>query len=656
MNSNLNRSVLVALSTLSFACSVFQPNQNKGAKVAEIGGKPVYFNEIWDEYQKSNSALQDSLTLSNFTDFTELYTDFKVKLQAAKDGNYYNNADIKSELTSYEEQYAIPYWLEKDIETRLLNELVERSSTELKLSHMLIALQGNESPSDTLKIYNQLIDARNKVLAGADFDSISTKVSTRRDGRSMGGPLGYMSAARAVKPFEDVAYNTPVGGISMPFRTQFGMHILTVLDKQPRTWDRQISHVFWRTGDSPIIQDSVIKLANSLRADILAGNANWDSVVMKYSHDNLSVKNGGAIGWVTQGRYLPAFNDSVFALKNKGDISQGFYSGYGVHLLKLDSVKTYRDEEHLKTELLSTLKNLPRYKNNKEATLKRVRSISKANRNEVNLKTFSDYLMTDSAKKQPFNTLTLPSAISEKIVFTIRDKKFTVNDFMAWLVKNYAQVTADRFNFSMFDGFEDEATSTVLVAVTKDEFPEFKRTTEDYLSGLVVFKITEDSVWNYVKTDTLALQKMFDANPEKYFYDKRYKFVRISTQKDSTLLAIKDSLAKGINIDTVKAQFKGVFMVQDILTDISEDPYYRLGTLKEHETTEVFDYKKRKTALYLSEILEPRQMTFDEAFYRIVADYQPIREKNWIESLRNQYKKTIFKEALEKSFNAKQAN
>ena len=99
-------------------------------------------------------------------------------------------------------------------------------------------------------------------------------------------------------------------------------------------------------------------------------------------------KNAGKIGWVEPGKYMQAFNDSAFAIKKKGDITLPFYSGYGVHLLKLDSVRTYKDEEAQRAELLSRLKNLPRYKNNKEATYSRLRDISKASKNNKNAQYF----------------------------------------------------------------------------------------------------------------------------------------------------------------------------------------------------------------------------------------------------------------------------
>ena len=657
MQSNLIRSVLLLSVILLAACSTGNNfEKGKGSKIGEVNGKPIYFEDVWNEYMKSNTATQDSITLDNFKSFSDLYLDYKSKIAAAEVSNYFKDSTIVQELTNYETQYAMPYWLEKDIEKRLLDEIVIRSKDEIKVSHILIELLPNALPSDTLSIYNQLMSAKAKAENGANFDSLSAKTSSYRDGRSMGGSLGYMSAAWAVKPFEDMAYNTPVGKISMPFKTQFGMHILLVQDRRPKTMDRMISHVFWRSGGNKVKQDSMIAVANELRNNILAGTSSWDSVVVNYTEDGLSKKNAGKIGWVEPGKYMQAFNDSAFAIKKKGDITLPFYSGYGVHLLKLDSVRTYKDEEAQRAELLSRLKNLPRYKNNKEATYSRLMDISKASKNNKNAQLFYDFIKSDSVIKLMMTEVIVPKSLASTVLFSMRGTNFSTNEFMAFLKKKNPKQTASSYRYQMLDEFINEKTAEFLVPMTKEQFPEFRKTTEEYKNGLVVFKISEDSVWNYVKTDTTNLIDLYNQDPSRFWFEKRYSYWRISTQNDSLLTAIQLDLNNGTSVDSLKKWNKNIFMLEDVIADTSEEPFYRLEKLEERKTTEVFEYKKRKTILYLEEILEPRQMTFNEAFFRVVAEYQPIREKKWLESLRNQFKAVSLSAELERSFNEKKAS
>jgi len=657
MQSNLIRSILYISVILLTACTTGNNvERGKGSKIGEVNGKPIYFEDVWSEFMKSNTATQDSISLYNFKSFSNLYLDYKSKIAAAEVAGYYNDSSIVQELTNYETQYAMPYWLEKDIEKRLLDEIVVRSKEEIKVSHILIEIIPNSPPSDTLKIYDTLLDAKKKAENGANFDSLSAKISSYRDGRSMGGSLGYMSAAWAVKPFEDVAYNTAIGNISMPFKTQFGMHIILVQDRRPKTMDRMISHVFWRSGGNKVKQDSMIAVATDLRSAILDGKMSWDSVVVHYTEDGLSKTKKGSIGWVEPGRYMQAFNDSVFALKKVGHITYPFYSGYGVHLLKLDSVRTYGSDDEKRVELLSKLKNLPRYKNNKEATYARLREISKATKNDVNAKSFYAFIRNDSIKALKMPEVNIPKSIASTVLFSMRGKNFTFDDFMNYLkIRNPKQVASD-YRYPILDEYINEKTAEFLVPMTKEQFPEFRKTTEEYKNGLVVFKISEDSVWNYVKTDTTNLIALYNQDPSRFWFEKRYAYWRISTQNDSLLMAIQTDLNNGTSVDSLKKWNKNIFMLKDIISDLSEEPFYRLEKLEVGKTTDIFDYKKRKTFLYLEEILEPRQMTFNEAFYRVVAEYQPIREKKWLESLRNQFKAVSFSAELERSFNEKKAS
>ena len=44
--------------------------------------------------------------------------------------------------------------------------------------------------------------------------------------------LGYFSAFKMIYNFENIAYATPVGEVSDPFRTRFGFHILKLMIKK----------------------------------------------------------------------------------------------------------------------------------------------------------------------------------------------------------------------------------------------------------------------------------------------------------------------------------------------------------------------------------------------------------------------------------------
>ena len=49
---------------------------------------------------------------------------------------------------------------------------------------------------------------------------------------SAGGDLGYFGRGMMVKEFEDASFDGEVGSVSNPVKTQFGWHLIKVVDKQ----------------------------------------------------------------------------------------------------------------------------------------------------------------------------------------------------------------------------------------------------------------------------------------------------------------------------------------------------------------------------------------------------------------------------------------
>lgn len=66
---------------------------------------------------------------------------------------------------------------------------------------------------------------------GGNFEYYARVYSQCPSGQR-GGDLGYFEKGQMVPEFERAAFNTPVGEVSKPVYTQFGWHIIKVLDKR----------------------------------------------------------------------------------------------------------------------------------------------------------------------------------------------------------------------------------------------------------------------------------------------------------------------------------------------------------------------------------------------------------------------------------------
>ena len=83
----------------------------------------------------------------------------------------------------------------------------------VRASHILVA--------DSAKAH----ELRQQIVEGADFASVAQENSSCPSGRN-GGDLGVFGRGQMVKPFEDAAFDTPVGALSDVVQTQFGFHII----------------------------------------------------------------------------------------------------------------------------------------------------------------------------------------------------------------------------------------------------------------------------------------------------------------------------------------------------------------------------------------------------------------------------------------------
>jgi peptidyl-prolyl cis-trans isomerase C len=68
---------------------------------------------------------------------------------------------------------------------------------------------------------------------GADFATLAKEKSIEPGAKDSGGDLGYFTQDKMVKPFADAAFALKVNQISDPIQTQFGWHIIQVLDRRP---------------------------------------------------------------------------------------------------------------------------------------------------------------------------------------------------------------------------------------------------------------------------------------------------------------------------------------------------------------------------------------------------------------------------------------
>lgn len=613
--------------------------------VGEVGSQQVTYEELTENF--ANGSLENEANLDGLQDFLPIYLDYKAKLMAAKEDGYYEDERILSEFEVYAKQAAYSYWLENKIRPTLFEEFKSRYEYELKSSHVLISMAGRTDPADTLDVYTEIIEARDKYLAGTStMAELNEEYSSSNQGRKMGGKLPWFGIGTTVKPFEDVLYSLEVGEISMPFRTQFGYHIVLLEDKREKQLARDVSHIFVRRNNSPALLDSAY--------NELEGGAVWSDVVKKYTEDTPSASNSGKIGWVNYGaRYDGAFIDSVMNLDPGIEYSKPFSSVYGYHIVKLDSIQTFKDEEARDEFIMSELEKSRNFRRSNSFIVNWLSENYRETEYQTVLTETVNFL--ESIDSVAFSNIEIPSDLASKPIYSFNGVDYSSQEYFDYLVSSGNLPLTNGYSTSWFNDFKEFVIDSRITDMAVEEFPDFSGQLDNYKNGLAVYQINEDYIWSAATVDTSRLMEMYTENPEDYSYDTRYYYHLITSSRDTSLQKAIDFINSGNQPDSLRSFNIKVGVVSDSTGAFRGEPFTKLEAMEENSLSEVFDYNNRKGFFYLNKILKPRMMTFDEAFNKLLADFQPIREQEWLDDLRSNYNVKIYPENLQKAFEEEQS-
>ena len=644
--SGILRAIIILSVIVSVSCAGSNSTTNQSSTpsaniVGEVGGESVTYSELKQNYL--SGSLNTDYTLSDLQDFLPVYLDYKAKIIAADEAGYFEDETILAEFGLYSKQAAYAFWLDKVIKPKSFEKFKERYSKELKTSHILIQVAPNASPADTLESYNKLIEARDKILAGTPLLDLDAEYSSKQQGRSMGGDLPWFSVGTVVKPFEDTIYGMEVGEISMPFRTQFGYHIVLLEDVRERKPSRSVSHIFVRPGDI------AYKIDTAYAA--LQRGSEWQATVNRFSEDRPSVQNGGDIGWVNYGRYDDSFVDVVMDMDPEQPFSEPFKTTYGFHIIRIDSVQTFESDEAKDAFLMRQLEASSAFQENNGFVINWLKEENNSSADDQVLGEIIGYVTgLDSTQ---FSRVTLPEDLNAATIYTFSDGiTATGADYIDYLKATHGNEPSKSYRSAWFINFQEALIDNELVDYTLREYPEFSEQVESYRKGLVVYQINDDSLWNASTVDTTILMDMYQQNPGDYEYDTRYHFYLVTARQDTSIGKAKAFINAGNPFDSLSTSGIAVGLMQDSTEAFQGEPFNLLPTMEEGTFSEIFEYNSRKGAFYLVEILPPRVMTYSEAFNKLVSDYQPLRESNWLQSLRDRYAIRTFPENLDKAYSA----
>jgi peptidyl-prolyl cis-trans isomerase D len=114
---------------------------------------------------------------------------------------------------------------------RYYNDNIQQYQTpeQVKASHILLKTEGK----DEAAVRQKAEEVLKEVKSGGDFAALARKYSEDDGSKANGGDLDYFTRGRMVPEFEKVAFTLEPGQVSDLVKSQFGFHIIKVIDKRP---------------------------------------------------------------------------------------------------------------------------------------------------------------------------------------------------------------------------------------------------------------------------------------------------------------------------------------------------------------------------------------------------------------------------------------
>ena len=208
------------------------------------------------------------------------------------------------------------------------------------LGHILVQLPDGASPEQIDAAEKEANSIVAQLRKGAEFREMA--VAHSDDSYALeGGDLGWRPAAQWPSLFSDKAINMQDGDIAGPLRSANGFHIIKLIEKrgdeQKMVEQYQARHILIKpsTIRSP---EEARTLARKLAQRVKSGE-DFAQLAREYSDDPGSARNGGELGWVSEGEMVPEFEKQMLATQ-AGELSPVFETQYGWHFLRVDNTRT----------------------------------------------------------------------------------------------------------------------------------------------------------------------------------------------------------------------------------------------------------------------------------------------------------------------------
>jgi len=201
--------------------------------IAKIGDKKLTLAEVQVEFSRIPPQFASHFnSLEKKEQYVKNMVDRSLFSMEAREMGFMENEEVRAKIEGYVDRILYAEYMKKMtkglevtdaecLEYYNQNKAEFSDKEKIKASHILVGTE-----EEALKIKKELDD-------GADWNDLVKKDSADKSNRNKGGDLGYFARGRMAGEFDNVAFSMKIGEIRGPVKTNFGYHIIKLVDKKP---------------------------------------------------------------------------------------------------------------------------------------------------------------------------------------------------------------------------------------------------------------------------------------------------------------------------------------------------------------------------------------------------------------------------------------
>ncbi len=175
--------------------------------------------------------------------------------------------------------------------------------------YSLIEIPKSISEETRLSVLSEISNLREKIVSGEDFSELA-KIHSDDPGTAFsGGDLGYIQRGTLVQEYDEAAFALEINEISQPVLTEFGYHIIQMLDKQGEKI--RTRHILKLIQPSEKDSEDALEMMRGIFSQVESDPGCFDSLAVqcKIRYDNLSGVHGWEKDLTIPENLLQAVND-----------------------------------------------------------------------------------------------------------------------------------------------------------------------------------------------------------------------------------------------------------------------------------------------------------------------------------------------------------